>query len=385
VAIYVRYGKAKGRLMKRQVPFFNYPAVIKEHESEVRDKMNDVLARGAFIGQKDLVQFEENLARFLNVKHAIGVANGTDGLIIALKAAGIRPGDEVIVPSHTFVASASSVVMTGGKPVLCECGPDHMTDPKHMASLVTNKTRFLMPVQLNGRTCDMDAIQEIAVKHKLLIIEDAAQGLGSKWKGRMAGTFGKAGMFSFYPAKVLGCFGDGGAVVTDSDEMNEKMPMIRDHGRGPSGMVETWGLNSRLDNLQAAVLDVKLKYYGDVMKRRRQLASFYQEGMGKLKEVVLPPAPNSDPNHFDIYQNYEIEAERRDDLKKYLADHGVGTLLQWGGHAIHQMPELGFEGVKLPVTERMTARFIMLPMNMSMTDEDVGYVIETIHRFYGHK
>lgn len=370
---------------KRQVPFFNYPAVIKEHEDEVRTVMNDVLARGAFIGQKDLVQFEENLAKFLKVKHAIGVANGTDGLIIALKAAGIRPGDEVIVPSHTFVATASSVAMTGGTPVLCECGPDHMTDPKHMASLVTAKTKFLMPVQLNGRTCDMDAIQEIAHKHKLTIIEDAAQGLGSTWKGKMAGTFGAAGMFSFYPAKVLGCFGDGGAVVTNSDEMNEKMRMLRDHGRNKDGLVETWGLNSRLDNIHAAVLDVKLKYYSDVMKRRREIASFYQEGLGKLSEVVLPPGPNSDPNHFDIYQNYEIEADHRDDLKKYLADNGIGTLLQWGGRAIHQMPGLGFKNTKLPVTEKMTARFIMLPMNMSITNDDVAYVIETIHRFYGHK
>jgi dTDP-4-amino-4,6-dideoxygalactose transaminase len=367
---------------KRSVPFFNYPALIKQNEKEVRAKMEEVLTRGAFIHQKENWDFEKNLASFLKVKHAFGVANGTDGLIIALKCAGIREGDEVILPSHTFSATAAAVALTGGKPVLCEIGPDHMTDPKHMASLVTAKTKFLMPVQLNGRTCDMDAIQEIAHKHKLSIVEDAAQALGSTWKGQSAGSFGKAGMFSFYPAKVLGAFGDAGALITNDDEMAEKIFLMRDHGRNRDGVMVAWGMNSRLDNLHAGVLDVQLKHYPEVMKRRREIAAMYNEALGNISEITLPPAPNSDKNHFDIYQNYEIEADRKMELKAFLQENGVGTLLQWGGRAIHQHPGMGFDNVKLPVTERMTARFIMLPINMATTDEDIAYVCETIRRFY---
>jgi len=369
---------------KRTVPFFNYPFLIKEREQEVRAKMDEVLARGAFIHQAENWEFERNLALFLGVKHALGVANGTDGLIIALRAAGIRPGDEVIMPSHTYIATAASVALTGGKPVLVECGADHMVDSAAMAEAVTAKTRFLMPVHVNGRACNMDAIQEIAQKHGLTIVEDAAQGLGSKFKGRFAGTFGAAGMFSFYPAKVLGCFGDGGAVVTNDDEMAERIALLRDHGRNKDGMMVTWGLNSRLDNLQAAVLNVKLKYYQEVMDRRRQVAGFYQEGLGALKEVVLPPSPSSG-DHYDIYQNYEVEADRRDELKKFLADNGVGTLIQWGGSAVHMFKELGFSDIKLPITERMTSRFLMLPMNISLTDDDVAYVIDKVRQFYGYR
>jgi dTDP-4-amino-4,6-dideoxygalactose transaminase len=191
-----------------------------------------------------------------------------------------------------------------------------------------------------------------------------------------------AGMFSFYPAKVLGCFGDGGAVVTNDEEMARKLLLLRDHGRAETGEIAMFGYNSRLDNLQAAIMDVKLKYYDQVMKRRREIASFYQEGLGNLKQVTLPPAPDADPNHFDIYQNYEIEADRRDDLKTYLQELGIGTIIQWGGRAVHQNPKLGLDHGHLKNTERMTARFLMLPMSMAVSTEDVAYVIENIRNFY---
>jgi dTDP-4-amino-4,6-dideoxygalactose transaminase len=274
-------------VQKRDVPFFRYTALIKQNEVDVRARMEDVLSRGAFILQKDLVEFEKNLASFLGIKHVIGVANGTDALIIALKAAGIRDGDEVILPSHTFIATAAAVKMCGGVPVLVDCTRDHLVDPALMARAVTAKTRFLMPVQLNGRTANMDLIQEIANKHKLEIIEDSAQALGSKFKGKTAGSFGKAGMISFYPAKVLGCFGDGGAITTNDDDMAHQMMLLREHGRDPkTGQVVAWGLNSRLDNLHAAVLDAQLKHYPEVMKRRRTIASMYQQGLTSLKEVL---------------------------------------------------------------------------------------------------
>lgn len=368
--------------MKREIPFFDYRRAFLRTEEEFVSIFRDVLHRGAFILQKDLAEFEQHLAEFLGVKYVFGVGNGTDALIIALRAAGIRPGDEVLFPSHTMVASAAAIVFAGGVPVPVDIGPDHMMDPSDLERAITPRTRAIMPVQLNGRTCDMDAIQAVADKHGLMIIEDAAQGLGSRFKGRCAGTFGIAGAFSFYPAKVLGCLGDGGAVVTNDPEVADRVAMLRDHGRRADGEIRMWGVNSRLDNLQAAILDFQLKTYGATMARRRQIAAMYEERLGDLPELVLPPGPNADPNHYDVYQNYELEAERRDELRAFLKANGIGTLIQWGGKAVHQWPGLGFN-VRLPDTERFFTRCLMLPMNMALSDDDVDYICAKVREFYG--
>src|SRR5687768_720194 len=197
----------------RTIPFFPYSQLFTAQEKELTDVMVGVCRRGAYILQQDCRDLEANLAKFANVKHAFGLANGTDAIIIGLKAVGIGPGDEVILPSHTYVATAAAVHFVGAKPVLAECGPDHMLDAADVARRITPRTKAIMPVQLNGRTCDMDALQALASSRKLMLVEDAAQALGSKFNGRAAGTFGMFGTISFYPAKVLGCFGDGGAVV----------------------------------------------------------------------------------------------------------------------------------------------------------------------------
>jgi dTDP-4-amino-4,6-dideoxygalactose transaminase len=218
---------------------------------------------------------------------------------------------------------------------------------------------------------------------KAFVLEDAAQALGSKFRGRFAGTFGVAAGFSFYPAKILGCFGDGGAVVTDDDAVAERVHLLRDHGRdAATGEVLGWGLNSRLDNLQAAVLDHQLRDYGRIVERRQAVAARYQARLGDLSELLLPPAPDADPDHFDVYQNYEIEAERRDELRAHLKAAGVGTLVQWGGKAVHQWQALGYR-VSLPRTELLFRRCLMLPMNLTLTDDDVDYVADAIREFYG--
>ena len=367
----------------RSVPFFNYPVVFTSLEAEFLAIFQDVGRRGAFIMQQDLRDFERHLAEYTGARYAIGVANATDGLHIALRAAGIGPGDEVIFCSHTMLATAAAIHFAGGTPVPVECGPDHMIDPAAIAAAVTPRTRAIMPTQLNGRTCDMDALQAIADRHGLVIVEDAAQGLGSKFKGKQAGTFGIASAISFYPAKNLGCLGDGGAVLTNDDTVYHKMLMLHDHGRDEDGEVGMWGMNSRLDNLQAAILDYKLARYSEEVSHRRAIAAQYRQLLGDLQELVLPPGPDNDPDHFDVYQNYEIEAERRDDLKAYLKEHGIGTLIQWGGKAVHQFEKLGFK-VSLPHVERMFTRCLMLPMNRSLTDEDVTYICEKVREFYGH-
>ena len=368
-------------LAQTTIPFFNYRGAFTSREEEFIEIVRDVMHRGAFIQQRDLAEFEDALARYLGVSHALGVGNATDGLIFAYRAAGVGPGDEVIFPSHTMVASAAAVAHVGATPVPVDIGPDHLIDPASIERAITERTRAIMPVQLNGRTADMDEIERIASKHNLLIIEDAAQALGSKFKGRFAGTFGVAAAFSFYPAKILGCFGDGGAVVTNDADIARKITLLRDHGRNESGDVEMWGYNSRLDNLQAAILHLQFRDYDEILDRRRSIARLYDSLLSDLSEVVLPPAPDSDDAHFDVFQNYEIEADRRDELRACLGDKGIGTILQWGGTPVHGFKGLGFN-VTLPATERFFERCLMLPMNMMVTDEEVRYIAATIRTFY---
>ncbi|MBT5318794.1 MAG: DegT/DnrJ/EryC1/StrS family aminotransferase [Chloroflexi bacterium] len=366
----------------RQIPFFPYSELFTAQEEEILAIMTDVCRRGAFIMQKDLRDFEQNVRNFTGAKHVLGVANGTDALIIGLKACGVGPGDEVIMPSHTYIATAASVHMVGATPVLAECGPDNMLDPGDIEHRITPRTKGIMPVQVNGRTCDMDAIQAIAERHGLEVYEDAAQALGSKFKGRCAGTFGRFGTISFYPAKMLGCFGDGGAIFTNEDDLAREMGLLRDHGRNEHGRVVAWGLNSRLDNVQAAVLDFKLKSYPQDIERRRKIAALYHAGLGDLDQVQLPPAPDADPRHFDVYQNFEMQADRRDELRAYLLERGIRTIIQWAGTPVHQFSELGFD-VDLPRTERFFERCMMPPMNTALSDDDVAYIVESIHLFYG--
>lgn len=365
----------------KPVPFFDYPALFAELESEIMTAVRDVFARGAYIMQKDLLEFEKELAAYVGVKHVLGVADGTMGLLLPLLALDLQPGDEVIVPTHTFVASAAAIHHAGGKPVLVDCGRDHLIDAASVRKAITKRTRGIMPVQLNGRTADMDALGEIAREHGLFIVEDSCQALGSKFKGGFAGTFGVAGSISFYPSKTLGCFGDGGAIITNDDAMAEKLQMLRDHGRGPDGNVWAWGFNSRLDNVQAAILRIKLQRYDLYVSRRRQVAAMYQQRLGDIPQLLLPPAPDSDARHFDIFQNYEIEAERRDELRAHLEQRGVKTIVQWGGKVIHQFPKLGFTG-ELKYADAMTQRFMLLPMNTALSDADVHYICDSIRAFY---
>ena len=366
----------------RNVPFFNYPFLFKSREEDFVKIFKEVGYRGAYILQKDLKEFEDNLAKFAGTKYAIGLANGTDAIWLALMAAGIGKGDEVIFASHTYIATAASIHFVGAMPVPADCKKDHMIDPESIKKLITPRTKAILPTQLNGRCCDMEEIMKIAKEHNLIVLEDAAQGLGAKHKGKGVGTFDKGGTISFYPAKNLGSFGDAGGFVTNDKEMFEKVMLLRDHGRNDDGVFVMWGFNSRLDNLQAAFLNYKLGYYQDEIIRRREIAEIYQSKLGHIKELLLPPSPDDDADYFDVYQNYEIEAERRDELKNFLKENGVGTLIQWGGQPVHSITTLGFTGKGLPYTEEMFKKCLMIPMNTALTNEDVEYVCEQIIKFY---
>lgn len=365
---------------KVSVPFFDYPSVFKEFEYDLNKIFNDVCSKGAYILQQELFDFEKHLAEYSNCKYALGVANGTDALIIALRAAGVKPGDEVVFCTHTYVATAAAIHFVGAIPVPVECGSDHMIDVTKIEQVITNKTAAIMPTQLNGRCSDMDSIMDLCKKHDLLLIEDAAQALGATYKGQYAGTFGAAGTISFYPAKTLGCFGDGGAILTNDDEMYQKMFELRDHGRNQDGDVVSWGLNSRLDNLQAAILDFKLNHYDGFVRKRRNIASLYHENLSGVKELILPPQPD-EGDRFDVFQNYEIEAERRDELKDYLKQNNVGTIIQWAGKCVHQFKNLNIPGT-FPFSENMISQSLLLPMFPTLSDEQVFKVIELIKEFY---
>jgi len=365
-----------------KIPFFNYPAVYELYKNDFIRILDEVGSRGAFIMQNDLSEFENEIARYSGSNFAVGVGNATDALEMLVSVAGIKKDDEVIISSHTMIATASAISANGAKAIPVECGSDHLIDPQSIEKSITNKTKCIMPTQLNGRTANMDQISDIANKYELQIIEDSAQALGSKFKDKNAGTFGLGGCISFYPAKVLGCLGDGGIILCNDKEIYDKLIMMRDHGRNPiSGDVLLWGRNSRLDNLQAAFLRHQFKNYNNVVARRREIAGLYQERLADIPQIVLPPNVNNQSEHYDIYQNYEIEAIKRDDLKTFLFENGVGTLIQWGGKGVHQFKELGYTD-SLPFSEKIFNRMLLIPINMTITNDEIGYICEKIITFY---
>jgi dTDP-4-amino-4,6-dideoxygalactose transaminase len=363
------------------VPFFRYPHVFSQQHDELAAALERVATSGAYIMQKDLRDFEERLADYTGAVDAVGVGNATDALEMIVADAGLGPGDEVILASHTFVATASALVVNRVTPVFAEIGEDHLLDPDDVAARIGPNTRGIMVTQLNGRVANMDRFKDLAETHGLVLLEDSAQGIGALYKGRMAGTFASGGVLSFYPAKVLGALGDGGAILTMDEDAGHRFRELRDHGRDPhTGEVMRWGRNSRLDNLHAAILAVKLGAVDEEIARRRELGARYHQNLCELPGVLLPPPPETDGAHFDTFQNYEIEVEERDGLRAHLSGQGVGTILQWGGKGVHQFAALGVEA-SLPRTERMFARSLLLPMNTSLTLDEVDYVSEQIHAF----
>lgn len=364
------------------VRFVNYPEHYKKMWDEITGAVEECLSKGDLIARQQLEDFEANLASFIGVKYAIGLNSGTDALLLSLIAAGVQPGDEVITVSHTFVATIAEIHHIGAKPVLIDVGEDMEMDTSQIEAAITPKTKAIIPVHLNGRMCNMKAIHEIAEKHSLPVIEDAAQSLGAKMDGYSAGGSGLAGCFSFYPAKILGCAGDGGALVTDDDALAEKVLLLRDHGlERKSGEIVMYGYNSRLDNIQGAMLNIKLRYLPEWIERRRDIAAMYHAGLEGISDLILPPLPRSEPEYYDVYQNYVIRSHVRDDLADYLKNNGIEILISWPIPNHHQKA-LGLSHYKLPVTEAVSNEVLSLPMYPELRDDQVQYVIEKICDFY---
>jgi dTDP-4-amino-4,6-dideoxygalactose transaminase len=349
-------------------------------EAEVMDTMRDVLTKGDLIMRQQMLDFEHNLASFVGTADAVGVSNCTDGLRLLLEAVGIGPGDEVITVSHTFMATMAVIHQVGATPILVDVGADHNMNVDLLEKAITPRTRAIMPVHLNGRLVQMDRLMEIARAHDLLVIEDTAQALGGAYLGVRGGAWGLAGAFSFYPAKLLGAYGDAGAVVTSDTGLAERLRELRDHGRISKTGFSGWGWNCRLDNLQAAILDLKLKKVPEWIGQRRRLAAIYDEELADVGAVKRPPAPDGGA-YFDIYQNYVIEAERRDQLHDHLTASGIETLISPGPVPNHKQP-VGLDHFSLPRTEELCATVLSLPLNNELGEEQVLEVAAAIKDFY---
>lgn len=369
--------------MAYKVPFIDYPLQYQRLEKELVALFKDVLfTRADFIMRGDLEKFEKNMASFVGVKHAIGVNSGTDALNLSLLAAGLHQGDEVITVAHTFVATVAAIIHCGATPVLVDIGSDHNMNVDMVEKAISPRTRAIIPVHLNGRICDMEKLMDIASRHNLLVIEDAAQALGATFDGKQAGSFGLTGCFSFFPAKILGTAGDGGLVTTSDDAIADKIRFLRDNGqRRATGDILYFGFNSRLDNLHAAILDLKLKYVPQWIERRREVAGIYQQGLSNIPGLKLPPPPQTQGHYFDVFQNYVIQTRERDRLVQHLKESGVEVLISWP-KPMHHHKALGLTRFRLPETERVSREVLSLPMNTELNNEQVEYIIEAVRKFY---
>lgn len=367
------------------VPFFDWKALYSERADVYRQIMHETAADGGFILQSAVAEFEASLASYLGVKHVVGLSDCTNAMLLGLRASGLDDG-EVILPAHAFIAAAQSIHFAGATPVPVELADsDWLVDPDAIRRAITSRTRAIMAIHVNGRVSAMDEIQAIAGEHGLQVYEDAAQALGARLSGRSAGTFGRWGAFSFYPSKTLGCFGDAGALVTNDDDIATTVRAMRNHGAGPDKSIPAdcavWGTNARLDNIHAAILAYKLGWYDEAIARRREVARRYHSAFAGIGALALPPAPDSDDRHFDIYQNYELCCDRRDELRAHLSARGIGTIVQWGGIGIHRFRGLGLDRY-LPKTDRFLARSLLLPMNHLLGDDQVSRVIHGVREFF---
>jgi dTDP-4-amino-4,6-dideoxygalactose transaminase len=367
--------------MSYQVRFVDYPEHYRRIWDETLASITDCLSNGDLIMRQQVEDFEANLASFVGVNHAVSLNSGTDALFLSLKAAGIKPGDEVITVSHTFVATIAAIHYCGAKPVLIDVNEDMNMDVSQLEKVINSRTKAIIPVHLNGRICDMKPLMMIAEKYNLAVIEDSAQSLGATYYGKMAGSMGLTGCFSFYPAKILGCAGDGGALVTNNSNIAEMARLLRDHGYvRATGEILMYGYNSRLDNIQAAILNVKMKYLPQWIERRRKIAGMYQKGLEDISDIIRPPYEKNDKVHYDAFQNYVIRSKKRDNLAKYLRESGVEILISWPVPT-HHHKNLGLSSFKLPKTEELSRTVISLPMFPEISNESIMNIIEIIHNY----
>lgn len=364
-----------------QVPILDLKAQYAGIKDEVMQAIEEVADSQLLCLGPAVAEFEEKIAAYCGSKYAIGVSSGSDALLASLMALEIKPGDEVITTPFTFFATAGAIVRLGAKPVFVDVNQDsYNIDPAGIEGKISPKTRAIIPVHLFGQAADMKAIAEIANRHKLAVVEDAAQAIGAAQDGIKCGNFGNIGCFSFYPTKNLGGFGDGGAVTTNEEKLAEKIKTLRDHGQNPRYFYRVVGGNFRLDGIQAAVLSVKLKYLDEWNEKRRQNAAFYNKMFANS-----PVRPQKiAPNNVCIYHQYTVRVAERDNLQKFLAENEIGSAIFYPKplHLQDCFKELGYRKGDLPVAERLCSQVLSLPVYPELSEQQIEYVAQTVIKFY---
>ena len=363
-----------------QIPFVSFLPMEKELDQELRNAFERVYSRSWYILGEEDKAFEQAFASYLGVNNCVGVGNGLDALVLALRALKIGPGDEVIVPSNTYIASVLAISYAGATPVLVEPDIDTFNiDPHLIESAITGKTKAIMPVHLYGQACDMDPVMKIADKYGLFVIEDCAQAHGATYKGKKVGTFGNAAGFSFYPGKNLGALGDSGAVVTDNDELASEIRALSNYGSDYKYHHILKGINSRMDEMQAAFLSVKLPHLDRMNQERRRIADMYSSKINNPK--VILPAVN--PECVPVWHIYGIRCEERDALENFLKERGIGTNKHYPTpiHLQEAYKDLAIPEGALPIAEKISKTELSLPIYYGMTDEEIQYVIDSVNEF----
>lgn len=361
-----------------KVDFSNFIKMHEEIGNEIKEAVNQVIDSNYFIQGNQLKSFEKKFAKYCGVKYCVGVGNGLEGLILALRAIGVSNGDEVIIPSHTFIATSLAVSELGAIPVFVEPNmKDYTIDPSKIEEKISDKTKAIIAVHLYGQCADMDSIMEISRKYNLKVVEDAAQAHGALYKGRKAGSLGDIAEFSFYPGKNLGAMGDGGCVTTNDKDLAEKVRILGNYGSKIKYKHIEKGINSRLDEMQAAILNVKLNYLDKWNLERNRIANRY---LKEIKNINIT-LPYVNKNNYHIWHLFVIRVKNRENFQKYLKNLGINTLIHYPTAIHKQIAYNEYSSYKLPISEEIASQVVSLPLFYGMTDEQIDYVINAINNY----
>lgn len=361
------------------IPYENLSLTNKMFEDEYKVSFCKFVEKGWYILGEEVKSFEQEFASYIGTKHCIGLASGLDALIIAFECLKLPKGSEVLVPSNTYIASILAIVKAGLTPIMVE--PDIETyniNPDELEKKLTSKTKAVLVVHLYGKSCQMDKNCDFCKKYNLKLVEDCAQSHGAKFKGKMTGSFGDAGAFSFYPTKNLGALGDAGAICTNNDELAEIARAWRNYGSEKHYHNKYTGINSRLDEIQASFLRIKLQHIEEITEKKRKLAQMYLNGLNKNKFIL----PKVDEDYFDVYHIFEIRTEKRDELKQYLLNNGIKTEIHY---PVAPKNQEGYKGIldmqETPLAEEIASTILSLPISFGTREEDVKYIIDIMNKF----
>ena len=361
-----------------RIPFVNPSLQYKALREEILSRFDRISLTGNYVLGEELKEFEKSFADFCGTSFALGVGNGSDALSFSLLGLGVKPGDEVITAPNSFVSSAWTIANIGARPIFVDVGDDFNINPRLIQESITSRTKAIMPVHLTGRVADMEMINKIAKDHNLLVIEDAAQAVGASYKSKMSGSFGDAGCFSLHPLKNLHVHGDGGVITTDNEDLYNRVLKMRNHGLKNRNECEFWGWNSRLDEIQASIANLKLSYLNKWNDRFFEIANFYIKELSDYIEV-----PNIKEFEKPVFHRFIIQHENRDDLKSFLEKNGVMTAINYPIplHLHEASSQYGYKKGDFPVTEKQANRVLSLPIYPELEDSQVEYVIAKIKSF----